>query len=65
MIHDHVGGDGEAKTIYQRPIKIKILLKEEGSIFLYLNHFIKILFCKIFLLFNVFNFFTSKSIIAI
>ena len=39
MIHDHVGGDGEAKTIYQRPIKIKILLKEGGSIFLYLNHF--------------------------
>ena len=30
MIHDHVGGDGEAKTIYQRPIKIKILLKEGG-----------------------------------
>ena len=29
MIHDHVGGDG-AKTIYQRPIKIKILLKEGG-----------------------------------
>jgi hypothetical protein len=23
MIHDHVGGDGETKKFYQRPIKIK------------------------------------------
>ena len=48
MIHDH-GGDGEAKTIYQRPIKIKILLKEEGfNLSLFKSFLLKYSFVKSF-----------------